>query len=194
MTLHGMDMTAVHLIERSNDPDCTYDPPEICVVTSDDPQVIAAQIEQLETDDDSSKLIPEPKQSTSDTSVRQAMQNAESWLHDPIGLDSSDWRSEFKDYREVLEAIESGQNERCKAWLRKNADKVKVGDQTPDWFTERLQKLIYAFQEIAAENPKAPKALYGVQHEFIFTTPPSLIKCASAEDHQYRMHLRRNRH
>ena len=43
-----------------------------------------------------SLAVIEPKQPTSDTSVRQAMQNAESWLHDPLGLDRSDWRSEFK--------------------------------------------------------------------------------------------------
>lgn len=50
------------------------------------------------------------------------------------------------------------------------------GDGAPEWFREQVGYLLYACNEVVADNPKAPKALDGIEHEFIFTQTPKPYK------------------
>jgi hypothetical protein len=108
--------------------------------------------------------------------TKQDMNNAQSWVNEPTALDAEDWREACIDYKQIIEKVRLDSKPQADRWIESQSDTMKFGDDAPQWFRDQFPYLLYAFREIAATNAKAPLALVGVQHEFVFTTEPKPYK------------------
>ena len=100
--------------------------------------------------------------------------SGEKWTESVIELGSDDWRQKCSDYKEVIAEVKEKHLDRADKWIEQQI--IKVGDKAPQWFRDQLPYLLFAMNEVIAVNPKVPKALVGIEHEFIFTEPPKPYK------------------
>lgn len=86
---------------------------------------------------------------------------------DEDGMRRGDDRCE-KSGRELVEAVDE-ESPAFREWEAQWEEQVRVGEDASEERRRQIVKLLYVFQEVIAENPKAPPAMRGVEHEINMT-------------------------
>jgi hypothetical protein len=90
---------------------------------------------------------------------------------------AGDWRK-GKSWKQVIAATRKGQLQiQFEKWRDKNEEFIKIGEEEgkPGAVEEEIKelylRLIFAYREVIAENPKKPGIIPGVKHTIILNTP-----------------------
>ena len=90
---------------------------------------------------------------------------------------AGDWRK-GKSWKQVIAATRKGQLQiQFEKWRNKNEEFIKIGEEEgkPGAVEEEIKelylRLIFAYREVIAENPKKPGIIPGVKHTIILNTP-----------------------
>ena len=82
-----------------------------------------------------------------------------------------DWRR-GKSWREIIEGTrEGGRNGEYLEWRKLREEDIKIGEEGEEALTEEAKdlylRLIFAYYEIVAENPKKPGIIPGIYHRIL---------------------------
>ena len=58
------------------------------------------------------------------------------WVRESVELDDEDWRSKCSMYSEVIDEVKQNHLSRADMWIERN--KIKFGEEAPQWFRDQL--------------------------------------------------------
>ena len=92
---------------------------------------------------------------------------------------ASDWRS-GKSWKQIIEYTQTDSQEpQFRVWQQKYGGEIKVGGPLRNNVTEEIKeiycRLLFAYKDTIAENPKKPGIIPGIQHRIVFNIPEEQV-------------------